>query len=123
MRRALDNLAGNALRHGGRVWLGARRTRRQIEIWIDDDGPGVPAAERENVFRPFYRLDASRNPGTGGTGLGLRLARAIIRGNGGEHRLGDMPHGGLRARVLPSREKQLGRAAGRERGVTDGVLP
>src|SRR3546814_4969651 len=86
MRRALDNLAGNALRHGGRVWLGARRTRRQIEIWIDDDGPGVPAAERENVFRPFYRLDASRNPGTGGTGLGLSIARDIIRGHGGDIR-------------------------------------
>ncbi|MET4697847.1 two-component system osmolarity sensor histidine kinase EnvZ [Constrictibacter sp. MBR-5] len=100
MRRALDNLVGNGQRHGGRVWLGTRRARRQIEIWVDDDGPGIPAGERENVFRPFYRLEASRNPGTGGTGLGLSIARDIVRGHGGDVRLEDSPRGGLRARVL-----------------------
>ena len=100
MRRAIDNLVGNGLRHGGRVWIGARRSRRQLEIWVDDDGPGIPAAERENVFRPFYRLEASRNPGTGGTGLGLSIARDIVRGHGGDVRLEDSPRGGLRACVM-----------------------
>jgi len=100
MRRALDNLAGNAQRHGGHVWLGAKRGRRQIEIWIDDDGPGVSPEERENVFRPFYRIEASRNRGTGGTGLGLSIARDIVRGHGGDIRLEDSPRGGLRVRVL-----------------------
>lgn len=100
IRRALDNLVGNAMRHGGRVWIGAKRRRQQIEIWVDDDGPGIPAGERENVFRPFYRLERSRNPGTGGTGLGLSIARDIVRGHGGDIRLEDSPHGGLRARIL-----------------------
>ncbi|HKW55521.1 MAG TPA: ATP-binding protein, partial [Stellaceae bacterium] len=73
------------------------------DILIDDDGPGIPPAERENVFRPFFRLDASRNPQTGGVGLGLTIARDVARGHGGELALEESPQGGLRVRLrLPS---------------------
>ncbi|HTC18032.1 MAG TPA: ATP-binding protein, partial [Stellaceae bacterium] len=66
---------------------------------VDDDGPGIAPAERENVFRPFFRLDTSRNPETGGTGLGLAIARDVARGHGGDILLEDSPQGGLRARL------------------------
>ncbi len=62
-------------------------------------GIGIPPAEREDVFKPFFRLDPSRNPDTGGTGLGLTIARDIIRGHGGELTLDDAPGRGLRARI------------------------
>ena len=66
---------------------------------IADDGPGIPAEEREAVFRPFYRLEQSRNPGTGGVGLGLAIVRDTIRAQGGDVILQDAPAGGLRAVV------------------------
>jgi len=65
-----------------------------VDIIIDDDGPGIPAAKREDVFRPFLRLDESRNPGTGGVGLGLTIARDIARFHGGDVVLENSPLGG-----------------------------
>ena len=88
-RRCLDNLIANARapRHQvGITVAGAARSRRDL---IDDNGPGIPAHAREDVFKPFYRLDASRNPATGGVGLGLTIARDFVRGHGGEITLGD----------------------------------
>ena len=70
-----------------------------IEIIIDDDGPGIPKILREDAFKPFYRLENSRNPETGGIGLGLSIARDIIRGHGGDILLEDSPTGGLRAKL------------------------
>ena len=70
-----------------------------VEITVDDDGPGITETERANVFRPFYRIESSRNPGTGGVGLGLTIARDVIRGHGGDIGLSDSPNGGLRASV------------------------
>jgi two-component system osmolarity sensor histidine kinase EnvZ len=99
MKRCLSNLLVNALRHGRRVELRARRRKAAIEITVDDDGPGVPAERREDVFRPFFRLDGSRNPMTGGVGLGLTIARDVVRSHGGELHLEDSPLGGLRARL------------------------
>lgn len=98
-KRCLTNLVGNARRYGGHVWIGLRQNARTVEILIDDDGPGIPAARRDEVFRPFYRLDNSRNPETGGVGLGLTIARDAARGHGGDIILDDSPHGGLRAIV------------------------
>ncbi len=69
-------------------------------VLVDDDGPGIPAAERENVFRPFVRLDAARSPTTDGVGLGLTIARDVARGHGGDLRLEDSPRGGLRVRLI-----------------------
>jgi two-component system osmolarity sensor histidine kinase EnvZ len=99
MRRLLTNLVANARKYAGNVWLRAGVRNGALEILIDDDGPGIPEAERERVFRPFYRLDRSRNSSTGGTGLGLAIARDIARAHGGEIFLEDSPYGGLRARV------------------------
>ena len=64
---------------------------------VDDDGPGIPIESREDVFKAFFRVDPSRNPETGGTGLGLTIARDIARSHGGELELEESPTGGLRA--------------------------
>ena len=68
-------------------------------ISVDDDGPGIPHQLREEVFKPFLRLDDARNQDEGGTGLGLAIARDIARSHGGEIALSDSPLGGLRATV------------------------
>ncbi len=99
MKRCVDNLIGNALRYARGVSVTVRRDGPVAEIVVDDDGPGIPAARREDVFRPFMRLEGSRNPKTGGAGLGLTIARDIARGHGGDVLLSDSPMGGLRARV------------------------
>ena len=100
MRRAIGNLVSNAVRHGEIVSVRVGRRGGTVEVTVDDDGPGIPPDQREEVFRPFHRLDASRNPLTGGTGLGLTIARDVVRGHGGDLLLEDAPGGGLRARVL-----------------------
>jgi two-component system, OmpR family, osmolarity sensor histidine kinase EnvZ len=103
MKRCIGNLVGNACRHGSHVWLTALPGRGAIDIMIDDDGPGIPAEQREAVFRPFFRLDPSRNVSTGGVGLGLTIARDIARGHGGDLTLETSPQGGLRTRLhLPN---------------------
>jgi two-component system osmolarity sensor histidine kinase EnvZ len=99
LRRCLSNLIGNARRHASHVWLTGIVVADGIDILVDDDGPGIPPANRARVFRPFVRLDASRNPLTGGVGLGLTIARDVARSHGGDVRLETSPQGGLRARV------------------------
>ncbi|MBV9824233.1 MAG: two-component sensor histidine kinase [Alphaproteobacteria bacterium] len=99
LRRCLDNLIGNARRYGRQVWVSLEPMGGGIDILIDDDGPGIPTAERDRVFQPFIRLDASRNVATGGVGLGLTIARDVARSHGGDVRLETSPYGGLRARV------------------------
>jgi two-component system, OmpR family, osmolarity sensor histidine kinase EnvZ len=99
MARALGNLIGNALRHATLVRVRVGRRKQGVEVTIDDDGPGIPAARREEVFKPFTRLDPSRNPQSGGVGLGLTIARDVVRGHGGDILLEDSPQGGLRVRL------------------------
>ena len=96
MKRCLANLIGNALRYGTNVRVGAGWRQRTLTVTIDDDGPGIPAENREDVFRPFFRLEESRNISTGGVGLGLSIALDIAHGHGGEIALEDSPMGGLR---------------------------
>ena len=98
-RRCLGNLVSNAQRHGEALVLHGVRDQRFLTVHVDDDGPGVPVHAREDVFRPFYRLDEARNQDEGGTGLGLAIARDIARSHGGEVSLGESPMGGLRASV------------------------
>ncbi len=98
-KRCLANLVGNALRYGSVIQLTATRDPRFLSVQVDDDGPGIPPDQREEVFRPFLRLDAARNQDHGGTGLGLAIARDIARSHGGDIHLGDSPLGGLRATV------------------------
>jgi two-component system osmolarity sensor histidine kinase EnvZ len=99
MKRSLNNLIANALRHAAQVAITAGRRGRAVEIVIDDDGPGIPAEARDDVFKPFFRLDPSRNPQTGGVGLGLTIARDVVSGHGGSIQLDTSPLGGLRARI------------------------
>jgi two-component system osmolarity sensor histidine kinase EnvZ len=99
LKRCIANLVTNAARFGRTVKLSARRKGGHLVVTVDDDGPGIPAGEREAVFRPFVRLDDARNQDEGGTGLGLAIARDIAHSHGGHIRLADSPLGGLRAVV------------------------
>ena len=106
LKRGFTNLIVNATKYGSRIRIVAHDGGNGVDVIIDDDGPGIAAEEREAVFRPFYRIEASRNRATGGTGLGLTVARTIIRGHGGDITLLDAPAGGLRVSVrlpLPPR--------------------
>ncbi|HLZ03319.1 MAG TPA: ATP-binding protein [Bradyrhizobium sp.] len=98
-KRCLGNLVSNAARHADNIAIAGHRDHRYLTVTVDDDGPGIPAAMREEVFKPFLRLDDARNQDEGGTGLGLAIARDIARSHGGEIMLGDSPMGGLRATV------------------------
>jgi two-component system, OmpR family, osmolarity sensor histidine kinase EnvZ len=97
IKRALNNLIGNAARYGKEVWIETEIGKKFVNIMIDDNGPGIPKGQREDVFKPFTRLETSRNPETGGVGLGLTIARDIAHRHGGDVMLDDSPHGGLRA--------------------------
>ncbi|MDX1541837.1 MAG: ATP-binding protein, partial [Geminicoccaceae bacterium] len=98
-RRCLTNLIENALRHADHVMVRATTQREQVWIAVDDDGPGIPAERRDDVFRPFFRVDPSRNPSTGGVGLGLTIARDIVLAHGGDIELLDASAGGLRVLI------------------------
>lgn len=95
--RCITNLVDNALKYGRHVSLSLRRDERVVEIWVEDDGPGIPEQKREEAFRPFHRLDEGRNLQTGGVGLGLAIARDIARAHGGDLVLASSAAGGLRA--------------------------
>ena len=97
--RLLTNLIGNAFRYAGKVHVEARHAAGSLTVVVDDDGPGIPPEMREDVFRPFVRLDDARNQDESGTGLGLSIARDIARSHGGDITLEDSPMGGLRAIV------------------------
>lgn len=99
LKRALTNFVENAIRYGEHVSIRSGIRAGMAELIIDDDGPGIPEDKRDDVFKPFFRLDNSRNPVTGGVGLGMTIARDAIRGHGGEILLEDAPGGGLRVRV------------------------
>ncbi len=102
-KRCVTNLVNNAALHAGHIQITAGRQGDVVEVVVDDDGPGIPEDQREEVFKPFYRLDSSRNPDSGGTGLGLTVARDLIRGHGGDVTLEAAPSGGVRARLrLPA---------------------
>ena len=88
-KRAVTNLVINAARFGDYVVIRAGADKEWLRIEVDDDGPGIPPAERDNVFRPFYRLGNGRNQDTGNTGLGLAIARDIARSHGGDIALGE----------------------------------
>jgi two-component system osmolarity sensor histidine kinase EnvZ len=99
IKRCVGNLVANAQRYGGKVAIAAAREQRFVTIHIDDDGPGIASEHREDVFRPFLRLDEARNQDEGGSGLGLAIARDIARAHGGDVVLTTSALGGLRASV------------------------
>ena len=97
LRRCLTNLVDNAIRYGKRATLRAEDGADQVTIRVLDDGPGIPEAELEHAFEPFFRGESSRSRETGGTGLGLGIARNIARAHGGDLVLKNRPGGGLEA--------------------------
>ncbi|MCC5975004.1 MAG: two-component sensor histidine kinase [Rubellimicrobium sp.] len=105
IRRALDNLIGNALRHGSRAEVSVVVGQKTVRITVEDDGPGIPAEQRTEAMRPFTRLDPARNQDRGpGVGLGLAIVSDIARGHGGQLRLSDSARlGGLRADLILAR--------------------
>ncbi|MGI9463900.1 MAG: ATP-binding protein, partial [Aestuariivirgaceae bacterium] len=98
-RRCISNLVSNAARFAKKIELSAQKSGRYLIVTVDDDGIGIPAEKREDVFRPFFRLEDGRNQDEGNTGLGLAIARDIAQSHGGDITLGDSALGGLRARV------------------------
>ena len=98
-KRALTNLVDNSVRHADNISIRLGTRGEMAEFIIDDDGPGIPHDQREEVFRPFFRIEGSRNPATGGVGLGMTIARDAIRSHGGDVTLEDAPGGGLRVKV------------------------
>ena len=103
IRRAISNLVDNAVKYGGSAHVDIIREDKRVVVAIDDDGPGLPLKEQERVFAPFYRLEPARDPGSGGVGLGLSVARTIAREHGGEVTLANRDGGGLSVRIeLPA---------------------
>lgn len=99
LRRLFDNLIDNAVRHGEHVLVTIKPGGGEVSVFVDDDGPGIPAGERAAVFEPFYRIEASRSRATGGSGLGLAIAKQIAEAHGGTIRIETAPQGGARLAV------------------------
>jgi signal transduction histidine kinase len=99
LRRALGNLIDNAIKYGASARIALKTEEHQAVVEIEDEGPGIPEDQLELVFRPYYRLESSRSRETGGVGLGLSIARAVIRADGGEVALENRSNGGLKARI------------------------
>ena len=102
--RALQNLLRNAMRYcDRRIQVGVNVTSQGCELWVDDDGIGIPEQERERIFEPFYRLDRSRDRATGGFGLGLAISRRALQAQGGTLSVEQSPMGGARFKLwLPA---------------------
>jgi two-component system osmolarity sensor histidine kinase EnvZ len=94
--RCIVNLLGNALKYGKTAWISAHKFGESIEICVDDNGPGIPKEQYEDVFKPFFRGESSRNSKTGGVGLGLPIVQDIVLAHGGQVWLDASSKGGLR---------------------------
>ena len=112
LKRAMRNLIDNAVKYGKKANVAIKPKPKAIEITIDDEGPGIAEQELSRVFEPFYRLEESRSPETGGVGLGLAIAYSIVQAHGGELVLSNRPAGGLRASVVLPRRKNDARTEG-----------
>ncbi len=99
LRRMLDNVVSNAHRHASDVEVVATDSDTQVLVVVDDDGPGIAVPDRERVFDRWVRLDVGRSSDSGGSGLGLPIARGIARAHGGDIVLGESPWGGLRVTI------------------------
>jgi signal transduction histidine kinase len=109
IKRAFSNVIDNAVKYGTRARVAVHDKAQEIVVTIDDDGPGIPEDEQKKVFDPFYRVEASRSRETGGTGLGLTLARTVVCAHGGDIVLQNREAGGLRVIVSLPKGTSLGR--------------
>ena len=100
LKRVLGNLIGNALRYGGSATVTVSSSPREVQVSIDDEGPGIAPEQLDAVFEPFYRVESSRSRATGGTGLGLYIARDLTQRHGGRLTLANRREGGLRATLV-----------------------
>ena len=100
IQRCLNNLLDNAINFSKNIKVTQQKTKRSILIFVEDDGPGIPSSEYENVFKPFYKLDKSRNQSKSSVGLGLSIASDIIRSHGGNIELGRSEMGGLKIKIF-----------------------
>ena len=105
LKRALNNLIDNALKYAGSTQVTLTSHADSVSIQVDDHGPGIPEQSLEQIFTPFFRLETSRNRETGGTGLGLAVARSIVLAHGGELKLENLVEGGLRAQITLPRNQ------------------
>ena len=100
MQRCFANLIDNAIKYSANVYISLRKLNNNILITIDDDGPGIPENERENVFKPFYKIDKSRGDSKSSVGLGLSIASDTVKSHGGNIKLETSPTNGLRIKVI-----------------------
>ncbi len=98
--RCLNNLIDNAINFGNKIIINQQKIKKNIIIFVEDDGPGIPDNEYENVFKPFYKSDKSRNQKKSSVGLGLSIASDIIRSHGGNIELGSSSLGGLKVKIV-----------------------
>ena len=99
LKRCFNNLIENGLNYATRVYIAVTKSNNKINIFIDDDGDGIPVNQYKNVFKPFYRLDESRNLNNSGVGLGMSIAEDIIKSHGGYIELNESEHKGLRVKI------------------------
>ncbi len=100
MQRCFGNLIDNTIKYSANVYISLRKLNNNILIIVDDDGPGIPENERENVFKPFYKIDKSRGDSKSSVGLGLSIASDIVKSHGGNIKLETSPTNGLRVKVI-----------------------
>ena len=100
IKRCFNNLIDNSIKYGNNIELSLKKSNSNLTITIDDDGPGIPIDERENVFKPFYKINKSRGDSKSSVGLGLSIAADIIRSHGGNIKLETSPKNGLRTRIF-----------------------
>ena len=100
IRRCFNNLIDNSIKYSNNILISLKKSANSIIIIIDDDGPGIPKNERENVFKPFYKIDKSRSDSRSSVGLGLSIASDIIRSHGGNINLETSPANGLRTKIF-----------------------
>ena len=99
IKRCLNNLLDNAINFSKNIKVKEQKLKKSVLIFIEDDGPGIPPSEYENVFKPFYKVDKSRNQTKSSVGLGLSIASDIIRSHGGDIELGEYDMGGLKIKI------------------------
>ena len=100
IQRSINNLIDNSIKYGKKVHLEVSKSKNSLFLKIDDDGPGIPEKEYDNVFKPFYKIDKGRSDSKSSGGLGLSITSDIIKSHGGDIKLGRSNMGGLEVKIF-----------------------
>ena len=100
IERCINNLLDNSINFAKNIKVTQQKIKKSVLIFVEDDGPGIHSSEHENVFKPFYKIDKSRNQTKSSVGLGLSIASDIIRSHGGNIELGKSEMGGLKVKIF-----------------------